>query len=1361
MIVKRPEFVRLFSKPHRTHLSAVAMKPSEDAGKGKMVSMAKLFQYADTTDKLLMAIGSIAGAATGVSQPLQIVIFGDMMNAFNIPPPSIDSSGNAPSAEANLLAQAAFRHQINVVALRFVWLGIAVLFTGLLQVACWSIAAARQARRLREEYSKAILRQEIGWFDVNDPMTLATKVADQTLTIQEGMGKKVGEGVNFFSMAVGGILIGVIKGWKLGLALLCFTPLLACAAYFMVRTLTGAIQSSIEAYGRAGAVAEEALGNVRTVQVFNMMQRFQDKYTDYLKLAEQAGIKKGLAVGLGTGAMFGCMLCTYSFGMYYGSVLVAGDQLGEKKCTGSGCYDGGRVMTVFSCIIMGAMGLGQSGPSLQAVFSARAAAYDVFRVIDRVSKIDATSTNGLKLEQVAGEIEIKNVSFRYPSRTEVPVCENYSLRIRAGETIAFVGPSGSGKSTIISLIERFYDPDVGDVLLDGHNLKNLNVGWLREHIGLVGQEPILFADSIFANIAHGKPGSSEEEVIQAAKLANAFAFISSFPQGFRTEVGERGLQLSGGQKQRIAIARAILKNPPILLLDEATSALDTESERIVQASLDALVTARKRTTVIIAHRLSTIRDADRIVVISAGRVIEDGPHDTLMQLPDGHYRMLVEAQSRRGDEESGDDALVQEMDNPGEDQLGAIESARGKGDPSLHPEPRESVSTFVSSLPSRYMSGDIRSSFTTAAITKTASPREDIQGPLVNSAGRSKAKYGAKIHPLTEKTSSSTTPRGVVAASPKVSSSRVWKLTLPDWKFLVLGMLGGGVNGATFPVWGVLMTKIVVLFYDFTLTADGMKDKGSYWAVAYFILAMTFAVSIILQNYSFAIVSERLTTRVRRQVFHAMLHQDIGWFDLDANSSGALTTRLAVDCATLQGMTSESLNRSFVTLMTLATGFTIAFYHSWKMTLVMLAIFPLLGAASFIQAKMLMGGSAKHSQNGSDTKAGALLSEAISGIRTVASFHLEDFVTRQYIAYLTLSNNTDVRAGFMGGAAFGLAQGVIFCACAFLFWYGGKLVSSGEIRFEDMFMVIICIMFSSMGLGVTSQGVADTKKIQEAVQRVFATLDRAPAINLRSQDSKKTLDVVKGDIELQNVRFAYPNRPETAIYKNYSLKIPSGKTVALVGASGCGKSTAIALIERFYDPLQGRVLLDGHDIKDLNLKWLRSQVSLVSQEPVLFVGTIADNIASGKPGCTREVVERAAQMANAHDFILQFPAQYDTNVGDRGTQLSGGQKQRIAIARAILRDPAVLLLDEATSALDNESERIVQESLDRLLTLKKRTTIVVAHRLTTIRNADLIAVAHGGGIVELGTHNELMQLPDGIYRGLVQTQQQRSTADEA
>ncbi|ETW04341.1 hypothetical protein H310_04637 [Aphanomyces invadans] len=1243
----------------------------------KLAPLSKLFQYADATDVALILVGTICAAGAGFSQPLQILLFGNILNSFNPPPSNVVLT----QAELDVL-NAQMSKGINDIALKFVWVGLGVMVCGFGQVACWSITASRQGKRIKQEYIQAILRQEIGWFDVNNPMELATKVADTTLIIQDGIGRKVGDGINFMSMGIGGITIGVIKGWKLALALLGFTPLIALTAFLMVKTLSTAVQASVTAYGAAGGVAEESLSNIRTVQMFNLMAAFTQKYNTALVATEKAGIKKGLAVGVGTGSMFGMIFMTYAFGMWYGAVQVATDQLTLPKCT-ENCYDGGRVLTVFFTIIMSAMALGQAGPSIQAVFSARAAAAIVFEMIERPSLVDATSSHGTTLSAVDGDIQLDQIEFHYPARPEVQVCKGYSLHIKAGEKVALVGPSGSGKSTIVSLLERYYDPLQGVVKLDGHDLRSFNVKWLRAQVGLVGQEPSLFSCSIADNIRYGKPDATLEDVYAAAKQANAYDFISAFPLGFDTQVGERGAQLSGGQKQRIAIARAIIKNPAVLLLDEATSALDTESERIVQASLDALLATRKRTTIIIAHRLSTIRDADRIVVLNKGSVVEEGSHDDLMSRPDSQYKALVEAQQRPA------------------------------------PSSPSKITAFTNFEDVQETGG-----------ADTATPRQDGAGGAPEGDG------AVAGDAATEAAQVRTIPM-----------SRIWKLNAPEKWYIVLGSVGALVNGAVFPVWGLLLTNVTVLFFNYSLTADGMKAEAVKWSMGFIGLGVAFALAVSAQYYGFSVASERLTRRLREMGFQAMLHQDVGWFD--KQSSGALTTMLATDSAIIQAITAETMNRGIVNLATLSVAFSIGFYYSWQMTLAMIGVFPIMGAASYIQMQMMSGHNKK--LNDGDIKAGALLSEAINSIRTVASFTLESQVHSQYVGHLDLSATKDVKTGLAGGTGFGVSQGVMFFAIAFLFWFGGWLIVHNLVDFKGMFLVLMAIMLSTFGVGLAAQNMTDSVKAKEAATRLFDTIDRTPPIDCAKTDGN-TLPEVRGDLEFVQLKFAYPSRPHAIIYDGYSLKVPSGSTVALVGASGCGKSTAISLLERFYDPIEGRVLLDGVDIRTLNLQWLRQHISLVGQEPVLFAGTIADNIASGKVGSTLADVQDAARKANAHDFIMQFPDNYNTQVGDRGIQVSGGQKQRIAIARAILRDPAVLLLDEATSALDNESERIVQASLDALLQLKRRTTIIVAHRLSTIRNADIIAVTADGKIAEQGTHDELMAIPNGKYVSLVQRQ---------
>ncbi|RHY22963.1 hypothetical protein DYB32_009345, partial [Aphanomyces invadans] len=447
-----------------------------------MVGFRELFQYADATDIVLMCVGTFGAIIMGVSQPIQIVFFGDIINVFN---PA--GGGNFDKDE--------FNDSINKVVYQFVVLATVMLIVGFGQIACWSISASRQAKRMRHAYACAILRQEIGWFDVNEPMQLATRVADTTLLVQEGMGRKIGDGINFMSMGLASLTLAFYYGWELSLVLFAFTPLLGISAFCTSKAITNAVQGGVASYAEAGGIAEESLSNIKTVHMFNAMRLMADKYVVALGHTEASGVRKGLAVGFGTGMMYCIAMCTYAVGMYYGAVRVTNDQLGENKCApgSAGCYDGGRVVTIFFCIVMGSMALGQAAPSMQALMTARSAAYDIFELINRESKIDASSTNGDTFENVQGRITLESVRFAYPSRPGVEVAAGYSLDIPAGQKIALVGSSGSGKSTIVALVERFYDPLSGRVTLDGHDLKALNVKWLRDQIGLVGQEPCLFS----------------------------------------------------------------------------------------------------------------------------------------------------------------------------------------------------------------------------------------------------------------------------------------------------------------------------------------------------------------------------------------------------------------------------------------------------------------------------------------------------------------------------------------------------------------------------------------------------------------------------------------------------------------------------------------------------------------------------------------------------------------------------------------------------------------------------------------------------------------------------------------------------
>ncbi|KAJ6791659.1 putative ABC transporter B family member 21 [Iris pallida] len=465
-------------------------------------------------------------------------------------------------------------------------------------------------------------------------------MSGDTVLIQDAMGEKVGKFIQLMATFVVGFIVAFARGWLLTLVMLSVIPPLVIAGAAMATIIAKLASRGQTAYAEAAVVVEQTIGSIRTVASFTGEKQSVDKYSKSLKSAYDSSVHEGLATGLGLGSVMFLMFCGYSLGIWYGSKLIL-----DKG------YTGADVINVIFAVVTGSFSLGQASPSLTAFAAGQAAAFKMFETINRKPEIDASDLTGTKLDDIRGDIEFRDVYFSYPARPDEQIFRGFSLSIQSGRTVALVGESGSGKSTVISLIERFYDPHAGEVLVDGINLKEFQLRWIRGKIGLVSQEPVLFASSIRDNIAYGKDGATAEEIRVAAELANASRFIDKMPQGFDTMVGEHGTKLSGGQKQRVAIARAILKDPRILLLDEATSALDAESERVVQEALDRIMT--NRTTVVVAHRLTTVRNADTIAVIQRGSIIEKGSHSELLENPDGAYCQLIRLQEMNPNSHKG------------------------------------------------------------------------------------------------------------------------------------------------------------------------------------------------------------------------------------------------------------------------------------------------------------------------------------------------------------------------------------------------------------------------------------------------------------------------------------------------------------------------------------------------------------------------------------------------------------------------------------------------------------------------------------------------------------------------------------
>ncbi|KAL3308298.1 hypothetical protein Ciccas_013172 [Cichlidogyrus casuarinus] len=489
-----------------------------------------------------------------------------------------------------------------------------------------SFVARKQAARIRLLYFKSILNQDLAWFDETPTGTLISSLSENIHKIQVGIGSKLGHFIQYMCTFTSGIIIGFVYNWKLTLVALATLPAIVLGIGIFGAIMMIFTKKESEAYAKASSVAGEVLSAIRTVVAFGNQNKEVNRYSSELEGARKVGVKKAMAVNGSLGMISFFIFSAIALMFWYGVKLMIDDSIAP-----------GNILIVVFGVIMGSISMGAALPLVQNFMEAKQAAFVIYQVINRKPVINKT-VGGLKPDTINGDIEFRNVSFKYPTRMDVEIMKDFNLKIESGSTVAFVGPSGSGKSTCVQLMQRFYDPLEGEIILDEDDLRHYDIPHLRSHIGVVGQEPVLFAGTISENIKMGKLDASQEEIESASRMAFAHEFILEQPNGYDTWLGEGGGGLSGGQKQRIAIARALIGNPKILLLDEATSALDNRSEKMVQKALDEACLGR--TVLMVAHRLTTVRKADKIVVISSGKIVEQGNHDELIALEGVYFNML-------------------------------------------------------------------------------------------------------------------------------------------------------------------------------------------------------------------------------------------------------------------------------------------------------------------------------------------------------------------------------------------------------------------------------------------------------------------------------------------------------------------------------------------------------------------------------------------------------------------------------------------------------------------------------------------------------------------------------------------------
>jgi ATP-binding cassette subfamily B protein len=932
---------------------------------------------------------------------------------------------------------------------------------------------------------------------------------------------------------------------------------------------------------------------------------------------------------------------------------------------------------------------------------ARASVIRVLEVID--SRPVITDKPGARpLPADATGIEFDDVRFGYvPSE---PVLRGLSLRVDPGETVAVVGTSGSGKSTISLLLPRFYDVSGGAVRVGGHDVRDVTQDSLRASIGLVMEESFLFSDTVRSNIAYGRPDATEEQILAAARAAEADEFIAGLPQGYDTVIGEQGLTLSGGQRQRVALARALITDPRLLLLDDATSAIDPRLEAEIHATLSRVM--RGRTTLLIAHRRSTLNLADRIAVLDAGQVADVGTHEELTERCP-LYRLLL---SGPGEDVEGIDA--------GElayyENQGPADAAAGGATPAAAPAVTPAVTAELWD----------------AAKAPAGAARE--QNPAAAGGGHGYHGAMGNLPPSPEllaQVDALPPARDVPQVNQQQARAGDRHFTLTKLlRPLAVAMLAGLILDGLDALATLALPALVRNGID-----NGVETKAFGAIAVVSVIGLAIVGADWLVNIAETLVvgrnGERLLYTLRVKIFAQLQRLGLDFYEREL--AGRIMTRMTTDVDALSSFFQTGLITMVSSVMTFFGVLIALLIINVRLGLVVLCILPVLIAVTVV----FRARSARAYQDAREkvSVVNADFAENVAGLRVTQAYRREDKNQARFARRSDSYRTARMRAQRLIALYFPFVQALSTVAGAIVL-----IVATGEVRSGALTAgaLIAYLLYIDMVFAP----VQEMSQVFDGYQQAVVGLRRIKDLLLlrtSTPEAARPLPVsrLEGRIELRDVRFGYETANRDAI-DGVSLTISPGETVALVGQTGAGKSTLVKLIARFYDVTGGAVLVDGTDVRSYDLAQYRHRLGVVPQEAYLFAGTVRDAIAYGRPGATDAEVEAAARSVGAHEMIARLPGGYYHPVAERGRNLSAGQRQLLALARAQLVDPDILLLDEATAALDLASEAAVNRATERLTS--RRTTIVVAHRLTTAASADRIVVMDGGRIAEIGTHPELV-----------------------
>ncbi|KAL8819688.1 MAG: hypothetical protein Q9223_001935 [Gallowayella weberi] len=1337
---------------------------------------------------------------SGVVSPVQSYLLGKVFDSFT-------NFGAGKYAGSELIDKVS-RYTIGVTAL-----GVAsgLLHTG--YFAFWLIFGELQAKCARDSLFDGMLEKDMEWYDMRKDgiEALILRLQTQIRELQMGTSQPFGFALQSIVTALSNLGLAFYTAWDLSLITIATLPFAAVVLGLISSRMQPSIDAQAKELNNAAKLANNALQAIDVVKCFNGQDFETWQYAKAVNRAAKKYLIQAKANALQIGFVRFITLSTFVQGFWYGSHLVI-----------TGKKNPGQVLTAFWSCLSALQAAEQILPQVLVLEKGRAAGATLKAVLTQMGKRRRAEANGdLTPEFCEGDIEVRNISFGYPSRPDQPALKHASFFFPAGETTFVIGSSGSGKSTLGNLLMRFYEPAVGEIFIDGHALQDIDVAWLRNNITLVQQQSVLFNETIFKNIAFGRrewDKVTREEVRRSIDTAFLQTTISELPKGLDTTVGTGGNAMSGGQRQRVAIARARLRDTPILILDEATSALDHISKGMV---MDAIRKWRRgKTTIIITHDLSQIADDEFAYILDKGVVVQEGYRNALEK---GNTGPLVA--SRRPSVNFPNTKrlprLPEEVRKPS--VLSMSSGSRGSTisvcshdslDIQYHPRAQSVFVPSMFSLANESPEMNRRSYFepfvspaATGAFamhrlsgvpdiftrplnpsSQSANGRADKHGwPLLTRREQKEQDLGDwslvnELHKFAHKPDRASVGSGAVQGSRSQSEAiplkttrteaedlslqapgpdegegpfriapinrilrTVWpRMTWKDRPLLIGGFFFAGVHAAATPIFSFIFSKLLATFFQ----PANREREALKWSLSVLAIGIGDAIACFSMHYLLEACGQVWVDSFRVESMKRIIDQPRNWFDRDENSVSKLTECLDRNAEEMRNLVGRFAGFMFVVVIMLVLAIVWSLAVCWKLTLVGLASAPFIYAVTRLYQSV--SGKWEGRSNDAGTTAASIFTETFGNIRTVRALTLEGYLHEKYLRATQKAFEVGLRRSAYSGTFYGISDSGVLFATSLIFYYGSIVAASKAFTIQNIITVFSMLLFSISNANAILAFIPQINSSCATATRLLR-LANLPYKTSHEHSGHVRLPAL-GIISFNSVSFTYPSRPLGPVLNSINLRLEPHTSVALVGASGSGKSTVASLILGLYAPTSGTLTFDTLAISALHIPSLRTLIAIIPQTSQIFATTIAHNIAYAMPErsslASQAAIEKAAEVAGIHTFISSLPRGYNTLIGEGGTGLSGGQAQRIAIARAVARKPMLMILDEATSALDGESARGIRE-LVRRLRQQGVGVLMVTHDKEMMRACEEIVVLKDGRVAEKGDFDELLQRRGGELRRLL------------